>query len=281
MASLAIAGPVLNGCASLEAKLRETKDEFGYNTIAHDFLDIEAAAGLNVTSSDYQTLDDIINEAKKRIKVKPEYTKEEAMAVLQTIDKILKDKGFVVLVNDLLSEGLRNKKIDCDNYSVIYLGIADVLDLPLKAASAPAHVFIRWHFDKDRYINWETTIAKEYSDEKYKSWLKITNVSVEKGVFLKSLNRNKFYADIYNAVGGAISGKNKDEAIKYFDKALEINPKHVLAYFNKGRVLYNAKKYKEAIKYYNTVLELHPGYANALNDKKDAERLLKLELLGK
>ena len=38
-----------------------------------------------------------------------------------------------------------------------------------------------------------------------------------------------------------------DLALKYFDKAIEIQPNFILAYFNKGIIL-NSQKYQDAVK---------------------------------
>lgn len=137
-------------------------------TIAHDFLDIETELG--VTDSDYQILDDIIVEAQKRIEVKPEYTKVEAIDVLKTIDDTLKDMGFEYQSNPLLNHGLKTKQINSNHYSAIYLAIADTLKLPLKVVNASGHVFVRWHFDDGKYVNWETTNA-EGNIQRYKEAL--------------------------------------------------------------------------------------------------------------
>src|SRR6476660_1057256 len=61
--------------------------------------------------------------------------------------------------------------------------------------------------------------------------------------------------------------KEYNEAIEYYDKALEIDPKHVGALNNTGKVLDNLGKYNEAIVYYDKALQIDPKYADALNSK--------------
>ncbi len=46
------------------------------------------------------------------------------------------------------------------------------------------------------------------------------------------------------------------EAIKYFDKAIELDANYVIAYNNKGFVLNNLNQHEEAIKYYDKAIEL-------------------------
>ena len=59
--------------------------------------------------------------------------------------------------------------------------------------------------------------------------------------------------------GLALSDLNKnDEAIKAYDKAIEINPQDSNAWDNKGNALYDLNKTDEAIKAYNKAIEINP-----------------------
>ena len=55
---------------------------------------------------------------------------------------------------------------------------------------------------------------------------------INEGLFLSKENRNL-------------------DAIKYFDKAIKLNPKNSLVYTYKANSLNKLEKYKKAIKYYN------------------------------
>jgi tetratricopeptide (TPR) repeat protein len=57
------------------------------------------------------------------------------------------------------------------------------------------------------------------------------------------------------------------EAIDYYDKALELDPNYVSALNNKGVALKKQGKYQEAIDYYDKALELDPNYVSALDNK--------------
>jgi tetratricopeptide (TPR) repeat protein len=57
------------------------------------------------------------------------------------------------------------------------------------------------------------------------------------------------------------------DAIEYYDKALEIEPKYVSALNGKGYVLGLLQKYEEAIKYIDKALEIDQEFSYAWNEK--------------
>ena len=58
------------------------------------------------------------------------------------------------------------------------------------------------------------------------------------------------------------------DAIKHYDKALEMEPKYVESLSNKGSALGNLGKYNEAIECYDKALEIEPNYVEAWNNKR-------------
>jgi tetratricopeptide (TPR) repeat protein len=67
------------------------------------------------------------------------------------------------------------------------------------------------------------------------------------------------FAYIPNSGNNNVSNLNKsDEAIKAFDKAIELNSQYSAAWYNKGRVLYKLNKSDEAIKVYDKAIEINP-----------------------
>ena len=58
-----------------------------------------------------------------------------------------------------------------------------------------------------------------------------------------------------------------DEAIKCYDKAIEIDPDNSVVWNNKGLALSSLGKYDEAIKCYDKVIEIDPNDADAWNNK--------------
>ncbi|MGQ0793849.1 MAG: tetratricopeptide repeat protein [Deltaproteobacteria bacterium] len=75
-------------------------------------------------------------------------------------------------------------------------------------------------------------------------------------------------ADAYNEQGNALvnSGRYED-AIKFYDKAIELDPAYVWARRNKGLALSKMGKREEALKLYDEALDIDPNYTDAWNDK--------------
>jgi tetratricopeptide (TPR) repeat protein len=55
-----------------------------------------------------------------------------------------------------------------------------------------------------------------------------------------------------------LKGGRSEEAIKYYDKAIEIAPYLADAWYNRGVALYNLGRYEEAIESYDRALEINP-----------------------
>ena len=59
-----------------------------------------------------------------------------------------------------------------------------------------------------------------------------------------------------------------EEAIRAYDKSLEIDPRDTAVYYNKGNSLYALRQFDDAIKWYDKALELDPKYVDALNKQR-------------
>ncbi len=58
-----------------------------------------------------------------------------------------------------------------------------------------------------------------------------------------------------------------EDALNSYDKAIEISPKYVAAWKNKGMVLYKLEKYNESLQAYDRAIEIDPKYALAWYNK--------------
>lgn len=67
----------------------------------------------------------------------------------------------------------------------------------------------------------------------------------------------------YNEGSEATSREDFQAAIKHFTKAIELNPKYIIAYAHRGLAYKNLRKYDEAIADYSKAIELDPKYMPA------------------
>ena len=178
---------------------------------------------------------------------------------------------------------------NCHNMAIIYLSIADALNLPVYAVQAPNHTFIRWYMGENNYFNWETTSSKHYTDEQYMDSMGITgNISVIKaGVYFRSLTRKETFVIQYDNLGFYWFWKaqtiykeaNIDKAVKYYKKAVDFftmginaNNHYPVCFNNRGvanekigQILSRIGNYNVAFMYYdyaindfNSALQLNP-----------------------
>ncbi len=75
-------------------------------------------------------------------------------------------------------------------------------------------------------------------------------------------------AEVFSYHGAALVFLGRfDEALKQFDKAIEINPQDALAWGNKGVALDELGRYEEAITCYDKAIEINSKYAEAWYNK--------------
>ena len=89
--------------------------------------------------------------------------------------------------------------------------------------------------------------------------------------FQKAVQIKPGYVEAYYNAGNALLQKgNVDEAITYYQKALQIIPDYTKACYNLGNALLQKGNVDEAIVYYQKALENHPDYAEAHNNLGNA-----------
>jgi hypothetical protein len=214
-----------------------------YDTIGHRFLDSEVGAGDVTTAMYAildALIDESIAVLKPYTPGLPAaQAKQFAVDSLKSIDCILLRHGFVYpghgLVQ-LLSDGLgptmyqdtidlwelrhqihniRRQKfidarasgpfyvVDCDVASFIYLAIAEVMKYPVHLVEIPRHNFVRWQFDSNAYVDFETMDGAETDDDYYKANWGIPETFVGRGGILETMNEKQTIA--YHDAAVAVS----------------------------------------------------------------------------
>ncbi len=190
------------------------------NTLAHECLDLESRY-FEVAKEAYDTLDDILNTAKKYVDLD-----NEPEEILSSIGKVVKnffdeyDKDY-----HLFSTSLEAGTYVCRSLSLIYYSIGEFLNLPISAIFVPNHMFVRWNFEDGSYFNWETTSSTKYSDEKYIKEHRISNKSIKEGIYLRNLERNEILSEFIRC-GSFLQNdlNNLDGRIECYTKAAELDP---------------------------------------------------------
>lgn len=259
-----------------------------YNTIAHIVLDLEQDLGTTV--KDYDVLDDIIDSSIKMLEIKEQYDSKTVKNNLSKIDLNLNiNWGFRYVPTINLNDSLKSKNANCVTYTLLYLAIIEIANMPIVPLAMDKHITIRYKGKKN--FNWEVTHGEIYSNNDYKEYGK-----------LKEFNYNELIAEIYNILGLKFAELgNSDKSLIKFNKALEKNPlddiyyinrginkqllnnlkgslddfdkafilnnKNHLALFNKSVILSDLKKYDDALITINKALKLKNNDASAYFNK--------------
>ena len=94
--------------------------------------------------------------------------------------------------------------------------------------------------------------------------------------FNKALEINPKIAVVYYNRGLAYDNKSQyDQAISDYTKAIELNQRYADAYYNSGLAYDNKSQYDQAISDYSKTIEIDPKYASAYNNRGFAYFLLK------
>lgn len=84
------------------------------------------------------------------------------------------------------------------------------------------------------------------------------------------LMRQQKLVDWYSSEGNYFySEEMYKEALVYYDRVLEIDPKYVKAWINRGLTLYELKRYEEALYSYDKALEIAPNNQFLLKKRKE------------
>ena len=181
---------------------------------------------------------------------------------------------------------------DCYNTTVIYLSIADVLNLPLYSVHIPNHSFLRWYIDEANYLNWEATKGKRSNDYSYTilTGIKLSDSAVKNGVYFRKLNRSENFGTRYILMGNVMiqtaEMQNSDKkvnyynkALQYFNKALAANPNFSVVKNNIGiayELLGNAMLKKErrriTTEYYDPAIDSYKEALSAFPRNQDIRR---------
>ncbi len=167
MVSLFLTHQALSGCVATSQKITP-------NTIRHRILKIESKVpgSGNPTVELDRIVETAVNEIKSLQLGNISDEESRALRTFETIAKVLRQQGYRYNGRthpQTLSEALgsRDKLIDCDTGSMIYLSIAERLQLPISMVEIEVpryyqdrnlgdHNFVRWRLRDGSTVDWDT-----------------------------------------------------------------------------------------------------------------------------
>jgi tetratricopeptide (TPR) repeat protein len=130
--------------------------------------------------------------------------------------------------------------------------------------------------DPNDLLAWAGKAIALLNLNKYEEALECSNKSSDINLGINNFLNKKLINSIRLNVKGIVLSKLKryEEALSYFDQALELRPSYYSVLNNKGIALSKLENYEEAINCYNKVLRFDPKYPHALSNKGETLRKL-------
>ena len=148
--------------------------------------------------------------------------------------------------NRFLTGLIDSKKGSCITLPLLYIVLAQRLDLSIYPVLAPSHTFVRY-VGKDP-INIEATAKGiRLSDRKYTKDFLIPSQSVSSGAYMKKLTYKEYLSELImiNAVEHFFKGNKIQAGLKYIDIAIKLRPSTPELYRAKGKMNFTLyKKYQ-------------------------------------
>jgi regulator of sirC expression with transglutaminase-like and TPR domain len=136
----------------------------------------------------------------------------------------------------LLANYIRTRKGNCVSMPFLYIAIAQKLDLTVRAALAPSHVFAKLRDDKGVWHNIEATSGGYTRREiLYRQDHPMTDDALANGVYMRPLSKRETIVAMAHVVAEFYSEKNNPEMLlAVSDLILERSPRDIDALLHKG-----------------------------------------------
>jgi len=228
-------------------------------TIGLVALDMEKVAGFTVEVGEYLFIEDFINLLQPLIPSKTNYSRKDALEILQTIDyAIRRMRTQQVEYESSFSTCIRYRIFDCDINSLLYLTIAEHLELPIYGLVLPTHMLVLWK-DKEQEIYWETTEGRVRSKEFYLEKYAIEALQSGKNMILSPLSKKDLLAVISFNMGKAYADKDIfEEAIRYSLEAITLRKDWGNPYSTMATIYRNMELPENALYYSRKAIQCFP-----------------------
>jgi tetratricopeptide (TPR) repeat protein len=247
--------------------------------LAAAILALNAEAGLapaNTTAETLARLDELAKKAREQLPDKPDVTDYyDAL-----YDVVLNRHPIQPPPEDKLDDFDLNRAIyqhrgNCLTIGIEALAVARRMNAPIQGAQIPGHFFLRGSGrvkDKEVAVNFDVTRPSpdnwtKVDDDFYRKWRHFDSKEERNCEYLKPMS-DKYVVSAFLASRSGLFSKEKryDAALLDADRALELNPRNVIALINAGYARECMKKYEEAEAAYLGALELNSQSTLALNN---------------
>ncbi len=175
------------------------------------------------------------------------------------------DQGIPIDPAELFLHGmLASKRGYCMNLSLLYLIIADRLDIPLFGVPLPNHFFVRYK-SGDTSINIEATDSGYTIPDNY--YQKRFSLPEQKGsaFFMSNIGKKATLGSYFSNVGMVYyKDKQAKTAIFYLDLSTRINSGSIEAHNNLANIYSETGQMKKAIRHYQLALKADPDNLSTL-----------------
>jgi tetratricopeptide (TPR) repeat protein len=170
------------------------------------------------------------------------------------------DPGAGTPENYLIDTVLARKRGNCLGLSLLWLSLAERLDVPFRGVYVPGHCFVRFEGDGTR-VNVEFSDGgAHWEDGRYRKEFRLA----PDRPYLQSLSRAEMMAVFLKSLGAAYARKGRDgEALGIYAEAERLSPDLPDVPYNLGVSLQRLGRSGEAIEKYRKALAIDPDMASA------------------
>ncbi|MCH8120932.1 MAG: tetratricopeptide repeat protein [Planctomycetes bacterium] len=160
---------------------------------------------------------------------------------------------------------MQDRKSNCMGLTLVYLAIAERLNLPIAAKLTAHHIFLCYN-DGTREFNIEATNGDlDYSDRSYRSLL--SNPKSSPRAYMRKLSKAEVFGIYLTALGTYLGASGRyNEALDALEKAVELFPGSPSTNQNLGLAYKDLGKMKKAEKFMARAGELDPDFWQAHRD---------------
>jgi tetratricopeptide (TPR) repeat protein len=162
--------------------------------------------------------------------------------------------------NYLIDFVLSRKRGNCLGLSLLWLSLAERLDLPFRGVYLPGHCFVRFEGNEGR-VNVEFSDGgAPWEDDRYRREFRLT----PERPYLRSLSSGEMMGVFLKSLGAAYAKRGKDEeALRIYADAERLSPALPDAPYNAGVSLQKLGRREEAAAKYREALSIDPAMAPA------------------